>query len=92
MLPDEEYKHLSGHFTMLLCLVPALRELTTHGTKSFQTSLQRIESAASLGSTSRARKEVLASTEWEELHRALAVLEFSGAHTVHPKLFKLKEV
>lgn len=77
---------------MLLSFVPALRELTTHGSRSFRNALLRIEARASGAKCSRARREVLASEAWQDVMRETAVLEFAGAHFLHPKLHKLVEV
>lgn len=42
-LADDVFKFVCGTFTLLLQLVPALKELTSYGTRSFHQCLLRVE-------------------------------------------------
>lgn len=90
-LEPERAQYVLGQFTLLLEFIPALRELTTHGTLAFQQALLRMEARAAQGKCSRARAELVALAAWKDIMQDLAYKQVTGEHVLHPKLVKLGE-
>lgn len=95
-LPEQEYRNVVLSLRLLIQLAPALKELTTHGVRSFHTTLARIDTAGRgppVGANaSWAHSQLVASQAWVALiDRLQAMKDAPGGHPLHPKLAKLGE-
>lgn len=85
-LPQDEISQVMSDFNALLSLIPALKELQTHGTWSFHKALLNYAQNPQMNRT---KQWLFKQNSWRRLMQRLTKMEESGRHLVHPKLLKL---
>jgi ERCC4-related helicase len=87
-MPDGIFSFACGTLTLLLQLAPALKELTTRGSRAFHQSLRAVDASATAPGVSptSARYALGKREEWRKLMASLADMEKEGGEIIHPKL------